>query len=108
MVELTLPETDGEGKVSRSIICLLNTKTMAQQRVIHWNVTCLCFPTNGYSMHHVLRPLMSAYRLNTSRLSNNCLFGPKNLTALMKSLDIITQRIAARKPTTCTWKCTAL
>ena len=25
---------------------------------------------------------MSAYRLNTSWLSNNCLFGPKNLTAL--------------------------
>ena len=56
-------------------------------------------------MHHVLRPLMSAYRLNTSWLSNNCLFGPKNLTALMKSLDIITQKIAARKPTNCTWKC---
>ena len=47
MVELTLPETDGKGKVSRSIICLLNTKTMAQQRIIHWNVTCLCFPTKG-------------------------------------------------------------
>ena len=39
-------------------------------------------------MHHVLRPLMSAYRLNTSWFSNNCLFGPKNLTALMKSLRL--------------------
>ena len=43
MVELTLPETDGKGKVSRSIICLLNTKTMAQQRIIHWNVTVCVF-----------------------------------------------------------------
>ena len=47
MVELTLPETDGKGRVSRSIIFLLNTKTMAQQRIIHWNVTSLRFPTKG-------------------------------------------------------------
>ena len=47
MVELTLPETDGKGKVSRSIIFLFNPKTMAQQRIIHWNVTSLCFPAKG-------------------------------------------------------------
>ena len=47
MVELTLPETDGKGKVSRSIICLLNTKTMVQQRIIHWKVTSSCFLTEG-------------------------------------------------------------
>ena len=50
-------------------------------------------------MDFVLRSLKNAYRLNTSWFSNNCVFGPKNLTALMKSLDIITKIIAARKPT---------
>ena len=47
MVELSSPETDGKGKVSPCIIFLLNTKTIAQQRIIHWNVTSLCFLTKG-------------------------------------------------------------
>ena len=50
-------------------------------------------------MDFVLRSLKNAYRLNTSWLSNNSVFVPKNLTALMKSLDIITPIKGQQRPT---------